>query len=279
MNENGDDEVTILGTAGDVITIIGSDAGNEVIKINGGNKHKVESKAGNDKITVTKGNNHQLYCGDGNDEVQVTGNGNTHEIYGGSGIDTIKVPGGNGHTIEGGEGNDKITVSNVTDSQVTTVKGDAGNDIIVVNNSQNTRIYTGSGNDDKVTVSGGETHNIYTDDGKNTITVTNADNVTITEKSGSAKDIITVNWSSNMNKLTIYTSSNDYFSDELYITGAGSRDTFTFKKNGDHLGMINSSDGIIEIKDYFWRTDHGFGDNIYIGGAQATYDYINSHLS
>lgn len=302
----GDGEDTIAATSGSSHTI---KSGKDVdhISVTGGSGHTIEGGNSSDIIIVENADSVTIYGDDntyngtatGDDEITVTG-GNGHTIKGQKGNDTINVTGGTGHTIEGGNGNDIIEVNNVTNGTGTTIKGDDDNDIIKVTNSENV-VINGDGGTDTITVTDSNSTQI-TLDGKDTVTVTGGSDhyietygsenseikinvaskgVRIREQGSSnlskINNIISVDWSADIGKLTIHTSSKDskYYQGSLTIKNANSSD-FSFERSTSGSLMIYGNDKTIEIIGWNQGTYKAFGDFITIGGTQVLRSEINS---
>jgi Ca2+-binding RTX toxin-like protein len=304
----GDDKITISG--GSTGNTIYGGKGNDTITVTAG-AHMIYGGEGVDIIRVNSGTSGQSVSGGaGNDEITVSG-GNIHSIFGDEGDDVIKVTGGVNHHIESGAGKDQITVTKVTFDSNSSYKNNNGayinagfggtktitasgcknaliygspdGNTINILNSQNTEVRCDHGND-KVTINGGNNTQVKLRKGTNTVHVAGK-NVTIEEwgwgsyyEDNGARDNITVDWSANIGRLTINTSSPDNSSsvDSLRINNIA-LGKLTFSKISTWNLLINDNNGkSIYIDGFFSRK--AFSNGIYVGNSHVSYDKIE-HMS
>jgi Ca2+-binding RTX toxin-like protein len=302
----GDDKITISG--GSTGNTIYGGKGNDTITVTAG-AHMIYGGEGVDTIKVNSSNNGQsIHGNEAKDYITVSG-GNIHSISGDDGDDVISVTGGVNHHIAGGAGKDTITVTNVTFDENSSYQNsngayiNAGNggtktitvsgcknaliygseegDTIKVVNSQNTEVSCGHGND-TVTISGGNNTYVNLRKGTNRVTVAGR-NVTLQQwdynyygTDNVTKDIITVNWSNNIGKMTIktYYPLADAGIDVLTINNAV-RSDFKFVKTAAYDLSIQGNNGC-SIYIPGWYSTETFKNGITIGGTKVSYADINA---
>lgn len=241
---NGNNIITILGSAQNVIT----GSGKDTVNISG-NVNSVNAGGGANEIIVTGMVSNDITSGSGNDIINISGSVNNIDV--GSGNDEIVVSGEVLNNVVLGAGNDNITIKGGAEVSGTISGGD-GDDTINIFGTVN-NLETGEGNNE-IVVLGNVLNNIDARYGHNTVTV---------EKD--AKVLGTIFYGSENDNINILGTVNNI------NTGSGNNNIII---DGELLGTITSGLGndVITVSGTVNNVNTGDGDNEIVikTGAEIT---------